>query len=122
MAMIGIATVVCLVLAVGVLATGGFRALRNEGAATSELVAAGLLEVGVFFYVGVRIADLIGGHRPHSMALAVAYLFGIILVMPVAAALGLAERSRWGPTVFVAGALVVCVLFARIDQVWLPHG
>jgi hypothetical protein len=42
--------------------------------------------------------------------------------MPVAGALGLAERSHWGAVVLGAGALVVCVLFARIDQVWRPHG
>ena len=120
--MIGIATVVCLVLALGVVVAAGLRALRNQGVETSELVTAGLLELGVLFYVGVRSADLIGGHRPHSMALAIAYLFGILLVMPVATVLGIAERSRWGPTVLVAGALVVCVLFARIDQVWMPHG
>jgi hypothetical protein len=120
--MTGIATVICLVLALGTVLATGLRALRNQGIASSELVAAGLLELGVLFYVGVRIADLIGGHRPHSVALAIAYLFGILLVMPVAAALGLAERSRWGPLVLGAGALVVCVLFARIDQVWMPHG
>lgn len=120
--MTGIATIVCLVLALGVVLSAGLRSLRNQAVATSELVAAGLLELGVFFYVGVRIADLIGGHRPHSVALAIAYLVGILLVMPVAVALGLAERTRWGPLVLGAGALVVCVLFARIDQVWMPHG
>jgi hypothetical protein len=117
-----IATIACLILALGTVLVTGLRALRDEPVAWIDVVAGGLLELGVLFYVAVRVADLIGGHRPSSLAVAIAYLIGIVLVMPVSAALGIAERSRWGPTVLGAGALVVCVLFARIDQVWRPHG
>ena len=120
--MTGIATVVCLVLALGVVLVNGVRALRDRPVTTREVGAAGILELGVLFYVVVRVVDLVGGHKPHSMLLAVAYLVGILLVMPVAVALGIAERSKWGPVVVAVGALVVCVLFARIDQVWQPHG
>lgn len=120
--MLVIATVVCLVLALGVLVTAGVRALRDQPVAALDLGAAGLLELGVLFYVGVRVADLVGGHRPPSLVLAVVYLVGTALVMPVVAVLGLAERSRWGPVVLAVGAIVVAVLFARIDQVWTAHG
>ncbi len=120
--MLAVATGVCLALALVTVLAGGIRALRDRPVTTIELAAAGALELGVLFYVGVRVAELVGGHRPPSMGLAVAYLVGIVLVMPVAVALGIAERSRWGPLVFVAGALVVAVLFARIDQVWTAHG
>ena len=120
--MTGIATIVCLVLAAVTVVLTGIRALRDRPVARVEIAAAGLLELGVLFYVGVRIADLAGGHRPASVALAVVYLIGILLVMPITAVLGIVERTRWGPIVLAAGALVVCVLFARIDQVWKPHG
>jgi hypothetical protein len=118
--MTAVATIVCLALALVTVLVTGYRTLRNQPVARLDIGAGGLLELGVLFYVGVRVADLIGGHRPHSLALAIAYLIGILLVMPVTAVLGIAERSRWGPVVLGAGALVVCVLFARIDQVW--HG
>jgi threonine/homoserine efflux transporter RhtA len=117
-----LATIVCLVLALGTVLPCAVKALRDRPVGRLEVTAAGLLEVGVLFYVIVRIADLIGGHRPSSLAVAIAYLIGILLVMPVAAALGIVERTRWGPIVLGVGALVVCVLFARIDQVWRPHG
>ncbi len=120
--MTGIATIVCLVLALVTVLATGVRALRDQTVDTIELAAAGLLELGVLFYVGVRVADLAGGHRPPSLAIAIAYLIGIVLIMPVTVVLGIAERSRWGPVVLGVGALVVCVLFARIDQVWTPHG
>ena len=117
-----VATIVCLALALVTVLAGGLRALRDRPVTAFELGAAGLLEVGVLLYVAVRAVDLVGGHRPPSTGLVLAYLVGIALTMPVAAALAIAERSRWGPTVLVAGAVVVCVLFARVDQIWTARG
>lgn len=120
--MTGIATIVCLVLAGVTMLVAGIRAARDRPVERLEIVTAGLLEVGVLVYVAVRAVDLVGGHRASSLGIVVVYLVGIALVMPVAAALGLAERSRWGPIVLGFGALVVCVLFARLDQIWSPGG
>lgn len=120
--MTGIVTIGCLVLALGTVLVAGVRALRDEPAARAELVGAGLLELGVLVYVVVRVVDLAGGHRPPSLGIVIAYLFGIVLVMPVTVVLGLAERSRWGPIVIGVGAIVVCVLFKRVDQIWTPRG
>ena len=115
-----IATIVCLALCVAVLVTTGVRSLRDQPVAVLELGAAGLLEIGVLVYVAARIVDLVRGPKPASVVVAVAYLIGIVLVMPVTALLGLAEKTRWGPVVLAVGALVVAVLFARIAQVYKP--
>jgi hypothetical protein len=120
--MTAIATIVALALAFVTVVATGLCSLRDQAVGRVELAAGALLEIGVLFYVGVRATDLVDGHRPPSLGLAVAYLVGIVLVMPVAAALGIAERSRWGAVVIGVGALVVCVLFARVNQVWTPHG
>lgn len=120
--MTAVATIVCLVLALAVVVIAAVRYFRNLPADTAELVAAGVLEAGVFFYVVVRVVDLADGHKTSSLGLAIAYLIGIVLVMPVVVLLGLAERSRWGPVIIGVGALVVAVLFARIDQLWTPGG
>lgn len=120
--MIQIATVTALILALGVVVDNAWRYWRNRPADTTEVVVAGVFEAGVLFYVVVRVVDLAGGHKTSSLALAIAYLIGVVLVMPVTVLLGLAERSRWGPVIIGVGALVVCVLFARIGQVWTPHG
>lgn len=117
-----IATIICLGLAAVVVLLTAVQALRDRPVTKREVAAAAGLELGVLFYVGTRVAQLIGGHRPHSLALTLAYLLGILLVTPVAAALGIAERSKWGPVTLGVGALVVCVLFPRIDQVWSVHG
>ena len=120
--MTGIVTIVCLVLALGTVALTGVRALRDQSVTPLDLGSAALLEVGLVGSLAARIVDLVRGPSPHSVTLAVVYLIGILLVMPVAALLGIAEKSRWGPVVLGVGALTVCVLFARIDQVWRPHG
>ncbi len=117
-----IVTIVCLALALVVVVLTGVRALRDQPVAVPDLGAAALLELGLVVYLAARIADLVRGPQPHSVALAVLYLVGTMLVMPVTALLGIAEKSRWGPVVLGAGAIVVSVLFARIDQVWSPHG
>lgn len=115
-----IVTIVCLVLALGVVVLTGVRSLRDQPVALLDLQAAGLLEVGVLVYVASRIVDLVRGPTPSSVVVAIAYLIGIVLVMPVTALLGIAEKSRWGPVVLAVGALVVAVLFVRIAQVYKP--
>lgn len=117
-----IATSVCLILALATAVVAGVRALFDRAPTRTDLLAGALVELGVLFYVGVRVAGLIGGHHPSSLGLVIAYLVGIALVMPVTAALSAAEPSRWGSVVLAAGALVVCVLLARISQLWNPHG
>src|SRR5258708_2365116 len=95
-AMTGIVTVVCLVLA-GLTALGaGLDALHQRGIGRRELLGAGLTEIAVLVYAGVRVADLAGGHRADSTAIVVAYLVGLILTLPIAAALAWAEPTRWG--------------------------
>jgi hypothetical protein len=67
-----IATIVCLALALGVVLATGVTALRNRSIGKLELAAAALLELGVLFYVAVRAADLIGGHKASNLAVAIA--------------------------------------------------
>jgi hypothetical protein len=54
------------------------------------------------------------------MVFFIGYLAGGLLILPVAAAWGLGERTRWGPAVIAAGFLVTAVLIVRMQQVW--HG
>ncbi|WP_460605375.1 hypothetical protein [Jatrophihabitans fulvus] len=122
MAMVLVATVVALVLALAVVVDAAWCYRRDEAADTREVVIAGLLELAVLAYVAVRVVDLAGGHRTSSLALAISYLIGLVLIMPAAVLVGLFERSRWGPVIIAVGAVVVAVLFARVDQLWTPGG
>jgi hypothetical protein len=120
--MTGVATVICLVLALTTALLAGVQALRDRAITRVGLALAALTEVAVLFYVAVRVVDLAGGHRTAGLPIVIAYLAGLILTMPVTAALSWAEPSRWSSVTLGTGALVTCVLFARINQLWTPHG
>lgn len=120
--MTGVITIVALALALVVMALSGWRAYRDGPVARPELYVAGLLQLAALAYVVARVVDLVGGHRVDSPVVLVVYLVALALVVPVAGLLAHAERTRWGPVVLGAGALVVCVLFARVDQLWTRGG
>lgn len=85
------------------------------------LAAAAVGEAGLLVQVVWAIVRLAGGARPvGGMAIFIGYLAGSLLILPVAAAWGLGERTRWGPAVIAAGFLVTAVLIVRMQQVW--HG
>ena len=120
--MTGVVTAIAVVLALVTVALCAVRALRNQRPARLEYLAAGVTEVAVLGYAAVRVVDLIGGHRSSNLLVVLAYIACIVLTLPVTAALSWAEPTRWGSVVLAAGALVVCVLFARINQLWSPGG
>jgi hypothetical protein len=85
------------------------------------LGAAALGEAGLLVQVVWAIVRLAGGGRPvGGLAVFIGYLAGSLLILPVAAAWGLGDRTRWGPAVVTAGFLVTAVLIVRMQQVW--HG
>jgi hypothetical protein len=118
----GVATIVASAFAVVVLVTAGWRAYHDQPAGRFELVAAVLLELAVLVYIAFRVADLVGGHRVAQVFILVVYLVSVALVMPAAGLIAVAERTRWGAVTLGAGALVVEVLFARVDQLWTRGG
>jgi hypothetical protein len=120
--MTGLTTIACLTLALLTALACGIDALRDLRVGRVDLVLAGVTELAILGYVAVRVVDLAGGHRSAGLAIVLAYLVGMILILPVAAALGLAEPSRWGPVILASGGLVVCVMLARIAQLWRPGG
>lgn len=120
--MIAVATIAGLTLALLTAAAAAVRILQNRAATRVEYAGAVLVELAVLVYVTVRVVDLAGGHRVDSLAVLIAYLAAMILTMPVTVALSWAEPTKWGSVVMASGALVVCVLYERIHQLWSTHG
>ena len=111
-------------LIVGVLVLAGLSLLLtalNRRVGRLVLAAAAVGEAGLLVQVVWAIVRLAGGARPDGgMAIFIGYLAGSLLILPVAAAWGLGERTRWGPAVVAAGFLVTAVIIVRMQQVW--HG
>lgn len=120
--MIEVATIVGLALALLTAASAGVRILQERPCTRVEYAGAGLVELAVLVYVGMRAFQLADGHHVSSLGVVIAYLAAMALTMPVAAALSWAEPTKWGAVVMVAGALVVCVLYERVHQLWSTGG
>jgi hypothetical protein len=112
-------TLIVLVLALAGLAL--LMTALNHRAGRLLLGAAALGEAGLLVQVVWAIVRLAGGGRPvGGLAVFVGYLAGSLLILPVAAAWGMGDRTRWGSAVVAAGFLVTAVLIVRMQQVW--HG
>ncbi|RNI20861.1 hypothetical protein [Flexivirga caeni] len=67
----------------------------------------------------VGIARIDDGDAHMSKALFIAYLAGLVCVLPIAAFWGFAERgSRWGTGVLLVATLGLLVMVARLVQLW----
>jgi len=80
-------------------------------ACVTELAVIAQLVVGL-----VRLGDA-DSHM--SKGLFIAYLAGLVCVLPVAGFWGIAEReSRWGTGVLLVATLGLLVMVARLLQLW----
>lgn len=100
----------------------GVLTARNRRVGTSVLVLAALTELAVLAQLVVGITQLTAGHHDVSAALFVAYLVGLVVVVPLAVFWALGEPSRWGAGVLMVAGLVVLVLVARLHQLWTGAG
>lgn len=76
------------------------------------------VEIGVVVQAVLAVGDLIGGHRPPSLATFLGYLLTTLLVLPFTAAIALEERTRWGSGTLAVGFLTVSVLMLRLTVTW----
>jgi len=80
-------------------------------ACAAELAVVAQLVVGV-----VRIGD---ANAHMSKGLFIAYLAGLVCVLPIAGFWGIAEReSRWGTGVLLVATLGLLVMVGRLLQLW----
>jgi hypothetical protein len=82
---------------------------------------AALLELGLLAQAVIGVLNMISTDRGFSRASFAAYLFGPLLVLPLATVWALAERTRWGPGVLVMGCVAVVVMILRLQQIWAGH-
>lgn len=115
-------TLTVLICAAVLSVAAGIVTARNRRAGTTLLVLAGLTELAVVAQLVVGITQLASGQHDVSTALFVAYLVGLVVVVPLALFWAVGEPSRWGPGVLTIAGLVVLVLVARLHQLWTGAG
>jgi hypothetical protein len=78
--------------------------------------ALALLELGLLAQLVIGLVQLGGEHAGVNVAAYVGYLVGSLVILPVAFAWSVGERSRAGTGVLLVGVVVIPVLFLRLHQ------
>ena len=95
-------------------ASGAVVAVRDRPPGRVTLALAAL---GALLTVGQSVAGavaLVQGRRPPETATYIGYLVGIVVVLPLAIAWALAERTRWSGLVVAVGGFTVAIMTARL--------
>jgi hypothetical protein len=104
------------VVALALLASvcGVVVAIRDRPPGRGTLAVAGAGAVLALVQSILAAAELIGGTRPPETATYIGYLIGIVVVLPLAVAWSVAERTRWSGLVVAVGGVTVAVMTARL--------
>ncbi|HEX6340732.1 hypothetical protein [Umezawaea sp.] len=116
-------TVIALLIAAGALAMViADRPLALGSTPTTAIgVPLVLLEIGLVVQAVVGLVRMSGADREIDELTFVGYLFGPVVVVPVAVVWALAERTRFGPGVLLVGCLSVPAMILRLTQIWAGH-
>jgi hypothetical protein len=93
---------------------------RPPGRVTLGLTA--LAAVATLVQSAAAAVELVQGHRPTELATFIGYVIGIVVVLPLAGAWALAERTRWSGIVIAVGAFTVAVMTGRLVMLWRGVG
>jgi len=101
-----------------VAAFSGLMALLGRPPRLPHLVGLGLVELVLVVYAVLAMGKMFTGERPDAMATFVGYLLTAVLIPPLGALIGWAERTRWGSMIISFACLVVPIMVVRLQQVW----
>jgi hypothetical protein len=107
-----VATVVTLALLAS--ACGVVDAVRDRAPGRITLAVAALGAVVTLVQSLVAGVDLVRGGEPPETATYIGYLVGIVVVLPLAVAWSVAERTRWSGVVVAVGGFTVAIMTARL--------
>lgn len=108
--------VACCALAVAVWSL--VLVVRNRPPNRPLLVGLAAVEVLLLVQAAIAVVLLFSGERPGSLVTFLAYLVGILLVLPLGTVWALAERTRSSTAVLGIACVTVPVLLLRMYQVW----
>ena len=113
----GLATAI-IVVSLLVAGFGVLMAVLNRPPGPAHLVGLALVESVLLVQAVVAISKMFTGQRPDGMVTFVGYLLTAVLLCPLAAMIGWAERSRWGSVIVAGACFTVAILVVRLQQVW----
>ena len=96
----------------------GIWALRDRAVILKQLIAGGVVLAVLLVQAVGAIIELVGGRDLAEPPVFWGYLIVAVLLLPAAAVVAIAERTRWSSVTLVVIALAVLVMEYRILQLW----
>jgi hypothetical protein len=110
---------VVLLVASGVLALiAAHHLLRGRLIDDPLIVTGAAIEVGLLVQLVVGLTKASAISDGAERATFIAYLFTVLVVIPVTLFIAIKEKTQWAMAVVLGGAVVVAILVARLEQVW----
>jgi len=107
----------CAVL--GVLAT--HHLIRSRPVDDPLILVGGAVELGLIVGLVYGLTQSGAISDGAERATFIAYLFTILVIIPVTIFIAIKERTQWAMAVVLGGAVVVAILLARLQQIWSLH-
>ncbi len=82
------------------------------------LVSGAVIELALIAQLVVGLAHASAIADGAERATFIAYLFTVLVVIPVTLFIAIKEKTQWAMAVIVGGAVVVAILVARLQQIW----
>jgi hypothetical protein len=76
------------------------------------------IELALLVQAVIGFVKLAGAEQPVDGLSFGGYLLGGLLLLPLAVFWSMLERSRWGMSVVVVGALLIPVVVVRLTEIW----
>jgi hypothetical protein len=97
-------------------------AIANKPSGKAQLLYAAVVEIATLVQSIIAVAKIIGGFRPVELATTIAYLIGIVILIPIAWFWANVERNRFSGIVLAVAALAVLGMTLRLLMLWTPAG
>jgi hypothetical protein len=110
---------VFLLVASGALALlAGHHLLRGRRVDDPLILVGAAIELGLVVQLVYGLTQAGAVSDGSERATFIAYLFTVLVVIPVTVFIAIKEKTQWAMGVVLGGAAVVAILVARIGQIW----
>lgn len=97
----------------------GVWALQDRAVILKQLIAGGVVVALLLLQAVGAVVSLSGGHTLAEPAVFWGYLVVAVLLLPAAAVVAIAERTRWSSVALLIVAVTLLVMELRVIQLWM---
>lgn len=96
----------------------GYRTLRDRPVIFRQLIAAGVVEALLLVQAVLAVIEVAGGRSIVEPAVFWGYVVVGLLLLPAAAVVAIAERTRWSSVALLVVVFALAVVQYRVLSLW----